>query len=132
MQQPNASKKGKYNKYISNYWHHSGYVAKTTAKLKLQARNTVHYHFSQLIYDESTASDVSSILDDVDNYLAEVSDEDNSTGPTPPKQGRHVSPVSYQKISKVRLKYRCFFLANIGKAFQLIQLQKLLSKRQHA
>ncbi|XP_018566415.1 anillin-like isoform X2 [Anoplophora glabripennis] len=51
------------------------------------------------IYDESTASDVSSILDDMDNYLAEASDEDNSTGPTPPKQGRHVSPQISAKPS---------------------------------
>ncbi|XP_057658228.1 anillin-like isoform X7 [Diorhabda carinulata] len=44
------------------------------------------------IYDESTASDISSILDDMDNYLDDASNEDNnSVGPTPPKV-RHVSP----------------------------------------
>ncbi|CAG9861041.1 unnamed protein product [Phyllotreta striolata] len=46
------------------------------------------------IYDESTASDISSILDDMDNYLDDLSNEDNaSVGPTPPKQVRQV----YQK-----------------------------------
>ncbi|KAJ8956078.1 hypothetical protein NQ318_016530 [Aromia moschata] len=44
------------------------------------------------IYDESTASDVSSILDDMDNYLDDLSNEDNtSIGPTPPKQVRQGS-----------------------------------------
>ncbi|KAJ8973922.1 hypothetical protein NQ317_001128 [Molorchus minor] len=45
------------------------------------------------ILDESTASDVSSILDDMDNYLDELSNEENgSVGPTPPKQVRQASP----------------------------------------
>ncbi|XP_074040615.1 anillin, actin binding protein [Leptinotarsa decemlineata] len=45
------------------------------------------------IYDESTASDVSSILDDMDNYLEEFNnEEDTSAGPTPPKQVKQVSP----------------------------------------
>lgn len=48
------------------------------------------------IYDESTTSDISSVLDDMDNYLDDASNEDNnSVGPTPPKLVRQVSP---QKI----------------------------------
>ncbi|CAH1118405.1 unnamed protein product [Phaedon cochleariae] len=49
------------------------------------------------IYDESTASDVSSILDDMDNYLGEYSNgENSSTGPTPPKQ---VKPLVVEKTT---------------------------------
>lgn len=46
----------------------------------------------QLIYDESTASDVSDILDDMDDYLDDAF-PDGSPGPTPPKR-KSTSPVS--------------------------------------
>lgn len=63
----------------------------------------------------------------MDNYLAEVSDEDNSTGPTPPKQGRHLLPVIYKtKFQNAILTF--FILANISKTLKFVQLQKLLSK----
>ncbi|KAJ8934598.1 hypothetical protein NQ314_013261 [Rhamnusium bicolor] len=67
------------------------------------------------IYDESTASDVSSILDEMDQYLDEMSnDENSSTGPTPPKQVRHVSPgVSVFKNDLGHLLFLHFFRTNL-------------------
>lgn len=46
----------------------------------------------QLIYDESTASDISDILDDMDDYLNDAF-PNGSPGPTPPKR-KSTSPVS--------------------------------------
>ncbi|KAJ8910491.1 hypothetical protein NQ315_012338 [Exocentrus adspersus] len=51
------------------------------------------------IFDESTASDVSSILDDMDNYLGEISDEDNSAGPTPPNTVDASTLFNYKNYS---------------------------------
>lgn len=48
----------------------------------------------QPILDESTASDISDLLDDMDEYLDEALGED-SEGPTPPKHGKRTPPVSY-------------------------------------
>ncbi|CAH1981243.1 unnamed protein product [Acanthoscelides obtectus] len=43
------------------------------------------------VFDESTASDISSILDDIDTTNSQ-SEEDNCSGPSPPKQVRQYSP----------------------------------------
>ncbi|KAF2896612.1 hypothetical protein ILUMI_09555 [Ignelater luminosus] len=46
------------------------------------------------IYNESTASDISDILDEMDDYLDEAIayKSPDKNGPTPPKQGRAISP----------------------------------------
>ncbi|CAG9831440.1 unnamed protein product [Diabrotica balteata] len=59
------------------------------------------------IFDESTASDVSSILDDMDNYLDELSNEDNtSAGPTPPKLNRQQTPLKTVTQSSSSFSYK--------------------------
>lgn len=53
-------------------------------------------NFLQPIYDDSTASDMSDILDDMDDYLDEAMahNSSNSAGPTPSKQGKVQPSVS--------------------------------------
>lgn len=55
------------------------------------------YVCQQPIFDDSTASDISDVLDDVDDYLDEALAHNNSGstlgGPTPPKKGK-VTTVS--------------------------------------
>ncbi|KRT82400.1 Pleckstrin homology domain containing protein [Oryctes borbonicus] len=56
-----------------------------------------------IIEEESTASDVSDILDDMDDYLDEaIADEnyDYSNGPTPPKLGKTSPKESEKQISR--------------------------------
>ncbi|KAF2896611.1 hypothetical protein ILUMI_09554 [Ignelater luminosus] len=50
----------------------------------------------RLIYDESTESDLSDILDDTDEYLDEAVayGASDKSGPTPPKQSRSLSPIN--------------------------------------
>lgn len=67
--------------------------------------------------DESTASDISSFLDEMDNYLDEaVGSESGCEGPTPPKQGKHASqPVRIlQSLIKTYIFIDLIFLENIS------------------
>lgn len=52
--------------------------------------------FTQSLNPDSTESDLSDILDDMDDYLDEVEAFTNA-GPTPPKQGKISPPVSQMK-----------------------------------
>lgn len=48
--------------------------------------------------DDSTASDLSDILDDNVDYLDEAEAYNNAGGPTPPKLGKITSPVSVVRV----------------------------------
>ncbi|XP_050299798.1 anillin-like isoform X2 [Anthonomus grandis grandis] len=58
-------------------------------------------------YRESSSSENSSLMNDLDEILEEM-DEESSTGPTPPKHGRHVSPKHVRPQQSNSFHYKSF------------------------
>ncbi|XP_060534252.1 anillin isoform X2 [Cylas formicarius] len=63
----------------------------------LQAVIKNHASPKRLPYPDSTGSENSSLACELDEILEEMEDDMSSAGPTPPKQGRHVSPPSQHR-----------------------------------
>ncbi|XP_030762791.1 anillin-like isoform X2 [Sitophilus oryzae] len=69
----------------------------------------------KVTYEESTSSENSSIMNELDEILDEIDDDDSGTGPSPPKQGRHYSPKHARAHQSNSFHYKNFASPNDSK-----------------